>query len=166
MIIKHIPDLPDEYLTEIGRITVRWSVVESLVHVCLIRFSGGDPSERRWLVLFTHMNAQQKLDALGALLQELSASLPHVQSEIYRRALRLLSEAQSKRNAVTHATWEYTNGTVMMGSYSARGKLKISGKHTTVPELREISEVIFRAGDALQQLSVTVLRNDSPQSGQ
>jgi hypothetical protein len=165
-IIDHIPDLPDDYLAEIGRITVRWSVVESLVHICLIRFSGGDPSEGRWLVLFTHMSAQQKIDALGALLEELNVSLPLIGSEMHRAALCLIREAQSQRNAVTHATWEYANGTATMGRYSARGKLKILGKPTTVGELREISELIFRAGDALQELSVAVLRNTSPQSGQ
>src|ERR1019366_3510964 len=134
-LIDHIPDLPDEYLAEIGRITSRWSVVESLLHICLIRFSGGDPLDARWLVLFTHMNAQQKLDAFGALLNELKGGG-------HADALKLLRSAKDQRNAVIHATWEYDNGILAMGKHSAHGKLKIEGKPTTVAELREVAELM------------------------
>lgn len=165
-LIDHIPDLPEEYLAEIGRITVRWSLIESLIHICLIRFSGGNTSDARWLVLFTHMNTRQKLDALGALLEELKATIPAIASAEYSQTLKLLGEAQVRRNAITHATWEYDNGTLTMGKYSAHGKLKIEGQPTTISTLRQTSELIFRAGDSLQELSVTVLGRSSPQSGQ
>jgi hypothetical protein len=59
-------DIPDDYLAEMGRISVRWSRLESVIELSMIELLGKSATEGRSLVLFTHMPFPQKMDIMGA----------------------------------------------------------------------------------------------------
>ena len=72
-----IPDrLPDEYLIEIGRVSVEWALLESALDLCLIKLAGKEILETRSSIIFNHMAFPMKLDVMGALVSELLPAYP------------------------------------------------------------------------------------------
>src|SRR5690349_2752599 len=90
---KHVEEPPSEYLAEIGRVNVRWNMLESYLEFTLIKLLGKEISEGRSLVLFTHMAVPQKFDILSALVNEFTESSPAQYASLeasYKRAATLL----------------------------------------------------------------------------
>jgi hypothetical protein len=164
-----IPDLPDAYLTELGRVSVRWSMLETWINFALIRLAGKDIHEGRSLVIFNHMAFPQKLDVLGALVSELlvnSTSCPWL-APYAKEVKPRLDEAQRKRNELIHAKWGTENGQVTRSKITARGSLKIDISPVTVEEIRAVSDLIYEAADALNALIIWPSNSsDLPHKGQ
>ncbi len=159
-------DIPDEYLAEIGRVTVRWNRLESLMDLCLIELLGKSMLEGRSLVLFTHMAFPQKMDIMGALIIECLTNPTYGWLSRYKQDVApLLGDAAKKRNMVIHSKWSSDpDGTVGRSEISARGKLKMERHQASLKEIEAASASIVRAADAMVKL---VLRNSlTPQQGQ
>ena len=152
-----VGELPAEYLTEIGRVTVRWNLLESYLNFTLIKFLGKDFTEPRSHIVFTHMAVPQKLDALSALVNEIVESHPKTSAPLnaaYRRAAPLLKEAQRLRNDITHAKWSVgDDGSVKANKVSARGKLKFELRTMSIDEVIAASNAIYDAAEALYEMA-------------
>ena len=147
-----IPELPDEYLIEIGRVSVRWAILESFLDLNLIKLLGKSVLEVRSLVIFNHMAFPQKLDVLGALINELQQS-GYEGCDKYPPVQSLLRQAQEKRNSLLHAKIGYDqNGKVSASRISARGKFKMMQTEISVPDIKEMSALIYKAAEELHTL--------------
>ena len=64
-------DMPDEYLTEIGRIVVCWNSLEHMLDAALIVALSGKPQDPdgRASAIFAHMAIEQKINALESMLR-------------------------------------------------------------------------------------------------
>jgi hypothetical protein len=147
-------DIPDEYLAELGRISVRWSRLESFIEFAMIELLGKKPTEGRSLVLFTHMTFPQKMDLMSALVVECLFN-PEYQwlSRYKEKVVPLLNAASKKRNAIIHAKWGVEpDGTVEKSVISARGSLKMERVKVTIGELEEASTSIVKAAEALVEV--------------
>lgn len=144
-------DIPDAYLAEMGRISVRWSRLESVIELSMIELLGKKATEGRSLVLFTHMSFPQKMDIMGALVVECLFSPEYQWLSRYKEDVApLLNSASKKRNAIIHTKWGLApDGTVEKSVISARGALKMDRFKGTIRELEEVSEAIVKAADAL-----------------
>jgi hypothetical protein len=61
--------VPDDFLSEIGRIAVVWANLESLLNISLTKLAGfKDPLDSRAFILITHASFPQRLDSFGALV--------------------------------------------------------------------------------------------------
>ena len=144
-------DIPDEYVSAIGKVVVRWNHLEFILNLFLIHTLGKNINDNRSHVVFAHMAFPQKLDVLGALAEELMKSGDEPVWEQYKLAvLPLLKEAQSGRNKVIHSIWGMKDGWVTRASISARGSFKFL--HTAVT-LGEIEATIKSIEDACRALT-------------
>lgn len=144
-----IPELPDEFLVEIGRINVRWALLESFLDLNLIHLLGKNVTEGRSLIVFNHMAFPQKIDILGAFVNELALS-GYEGCEKYSQVQSLLKQAQEKRNLIIHGKFGFDpDGNVSISRIAARGKLTHSEKVVTIPDLKAISALIYQAAERL-----------------
>lgn len=120
-----LPDIPDEYLTEIGMVTTRWAMLESVIDLCLMRLAGKELTDPRSLIIFNHMTFPMKLDVMGALVSELLAGHPGLSG--FTAVQQSLKHAQEKRNLIVHSKWgAEPTGQIVVSRLTARGKLKTS----------------------------------------
>lgn len=162
-------DIPDDYLTEIGRVIVRWNKLEGLMEFSLIELLGKSITEGRSLVVFTHMSFPQKMDIMGALVVECLTNPAYGWLSAYKTDVEpLLKDAQRKRNAITHSKWGMdANGVTGKSNITARGALKMESSQAFIPEIEAASDSIVRAAEALSKLVFRQNRgSNTPQSGQ
>jgi hypothetical protein len=154
-----LPELPDAYLIEIGRVSVRWSMLETMLHFALIKFAGMNIHEGRSHAIFHHMAFPQKLDVLGVMLSQLVIS-PASQAlrEQYTKDIKpLLDEAQRRRNDLIHAKWSFDKNQVTKSTIKARGTLKFSVGPIAVEEISAAAAAIHKATAAVTGLTLGVL---------
>lgn len=147
-----ILELPNEYLIEIGRVTVRWAFLESILDLCLIKLAGLNVQHSTSLVIFNHMTFPLKIDVLGALITERKPFYKFL--EAYASDVEpLLKKAQEKRNTFIHSKWGLTsNGEVHISRIQARGALKTSVRPIALEEIEAASSLIYDAAEALHDL--------------
>jgi hypothetical protein len=161
-------DIPNEYLIEMGRLSVRWSRLETLIEFSMIELLGKSPLEGRSLVLFTHMTFPQKMDIMGALIVECLLNPQYQWLSRYKVDVApLLKDAASKRNTIIHAKWMLDpDDCVWKSAISARGTLKMERTRGTIRELEDASKSIVKAGERLVALVFRKQLSSIPQSGQ
>jgi hypothetical protein len=152
-----IKEPPSEYLVEIGRVMVRWNVLEGYLDFTLIKFLGKSINEVRSHAVFTHMAVPQKLDVLAALVNEIVESHPETSAPlaaVYKHAAPLLKEAQRRRNDIAHAKWGVDDdGTITANKVSARGKVKLEQRTMPIDDVIAASNAIYTAMEALYEMA-------------
>ena len=135
------PPLPDEYLREIGQITVLWNRLEGLLHFALIgALLGHYPQgDGRAHSVFVHMAFPQKLDVLSSMLRFREERLLKRYVEIL---LPLLKACQEKRNAMVHQDWENRPEGVIRLGRKARGIYKTEAWVIDLSDLQEVSALL------------------------
>lgn len=148
------PPIPEEYLTEIGRISVRWSYLESIVDLCLIKLAGNELEDPRSLIPFNHMTVPHKFDTLGAYMDHLEPNYPGLRG--YKSVMSDLKAAQAARNRIVHAKMGVNPRTrnVELSRLTARGRLKVNIETVKLSELQKIALQIEAASNALYMLVV------------
>jgi hypothetical protein len=56
--------LPEPYLIAIGKVSVAWGMLESIVDLAISKFSGFEPNDPRGAILTAHMTWPLKMDIL------------------------------------------------------------------------------------------------------
>ena|SRR5437868_1730948 len=159
------PIIPDEYLREIGRISVYWNNLEHLLqHALILALLGDFATDNRAAAAFAHMAFPQKLDALSSMLRIIDEKL----ATIYREQVQpLLKKSQEKRNAVIHQILFTQQDGVKQFGMKARGEIKYWLEPVTVREFFEVSKYIAGAHSSLLNLIVIPLApKQTPQQGQ
>lgn len=154
--------IPDEFLTEIGRVGALWASLESLLNICLGKLAGfNDLNDPKPFILITHSSFPQRLDVLGALCEHLRVEFSHLAD--YQTVVSKLKMAQAIRNRFAHHSMRYNVQTqsVEMAIGSARGKLKTRVEAISLEDIKKASIEIDEANRALYKL---VLRRDLPPS--
>jgi hypothetical protein len=78
--------LPDNYLIEVGRVSVVWSALESFLNLCIGKLAGfSELEDPKPFILINHASFPQRLDMLGALCEQLVPEYPRL--PITRRSL-------------------------------------------------------------------------------
>ena len=151
--------LPNEYLTELGRIAAVWGSLESCLNLCLQKLAGfNDLADPTSFILLAHTNFPQRLDMLGSLCEHLSSSYPNLNE--HKPVLVSLRSAQKLRNKYMHnGLVEDESGGVQMSTGSARGTLKFATEALTVADLRRVTMAIHQAMLDLYKL---VLQREIP----
>jgi hypothetical protein len=151
-------DMPDEYLTEIGRIIVCWNSLEHMLDAALIVALSGknqDPDGRA-SAIFAHMAIDQKINALESMLRLIDKTPSGGLGDIFKGTVKpLLIESKDKRNAIIHHFWTGHNGIVHRSNINAKkGKLKVVSAKVPIQELVEVSELISRGRAGLQEFCI------------
>lgn len=152
--------LPDDFLTELGRISALWSSLEASLMICLTKLAGfNDPHNPVPFILLAHASFPQRLDMLGTLCEQLSVEHPHLNE--HGPVLTKLRAAQRSRNRFVHNGLTFNADTRRMeiAVGSARGKLKVSVDSVDLMNLRASCIEIHEAQRALLHL---VLRTNAP----
>jgi hypothetical protein len=146
--------IPDEYLAEIGRVSVQWSFLESMFDLCLMNLAGMQLHDSRAMAIFVHMTFPLKLDVFGTIVSELLPNYPRLDS--YKEVLSQIREAQTARNVFVHSKWGMSEDgkSVEIANLSARGKLKTSVRTVRLDELRQTAELIGKASVNLYKLVI------------
>jgi hypothetical protein len=138
--------VPESYLVEVGRLTVLWANLESLLNLCISKLAGFDDlADMTPVILLTHMSYPQRLDILAALCGELQARYPWLQG--HAAVVTRLRNAQQSRNKFAHhgMSIDPDTGVMQMGSASARGKLKTSVETVKLADIRRATMEIHMA---------------------
>jgi hypothetical protein len=144
------PDIPDEYMLEIGRIVVNWNKLESLVlHVSVITLLGDFSKDGRALAVLTHMAFPQRLHALEAMLRIYDEDLAKTYCE---KVKGLLTQSADKRNALLHQPWFSQDDGVKRLHIAARGTLKFNLLSVGIQELVDTAKFIEEAHSQLLSL--------------
>ena len=144
--------LPDKYLIPLGRITALWNSLEDLLNTSLNKLSGDNNFSHPVIYsLITHSSFPQRLDSLSSLCDLLKNEHKHL--EKHRDVVRIIKNAQSKRNKFTHnGIILNEKGELEMLTVSARGKLKMEVKPISLVELDRAAMSIHEAVLALHEL--------------
>jgi hypothetical protein len=150
---QHTPELPPDYLAEIGRVSARWNMLDGYLDLSLILLLGKKITETRSLVIFTHMSFPQKLDVFAALISELLKTPSNDRLRSYRATVTSLKEAQRLRNLVVHGKWGMTpDGNVTASTITARGKFAANTTPMPIEQIIDASNAIYDALDSLFRL--------------
>jgi hypothetical protein len=149
-----IINLPDAYLIAIGKVSVAWGTLETVVDLGINKFAGFRSVDPRALILTAHMSWPLKMDVLESLITALreEAAYPHLAR--FDAIKPMLKKAQDGRNRFAHGQWGYQEGKVTKLRATARGKLKASIDTITVADIDLAADDVGRAGAALMKLIV------------
>ena len=156
--------VPDEFLTEIGRIGALWACLESLLNTCLGKLAGfNDLNDPKAFILITHSTFPQRLDILGALCEQLEHEFPALAD--YKKVISQLRNAQATRNRFMHngGSYDAQKHCLLMAIGSARGKLKTAVESVSLEDIKRASIEIDEANRGLYKL---VFKRDLPPSWQ
>lgn len=143
MATKNLPDnwpLPNEFLVELGRISVLFSLLESNVNVAISKLSGYEGIlDWRSAVTTAHANFKQRIEILETMLHELHDEHPNLDG--YLRIIKSLKSVQAGRNKYSHNTMGVSESSekVELSSLSARGKLKPSLETVSIDDLKDLA---------------------------
>jgi hypothetical protein len=114
--------LPDIYLTAIGRVSVNWGMLESIMDLAISKFAAFEHDDPRGAIVTAHMSWPQKMDVLEAFASLMREDYPHLAK--FDALKPLLKKAQEGRNRVSHGQWgTQADGTIHKLRLTARGKL-------------------------------------------
>lgn len=150
--------LPDEYLIELGRISVVWATLETFLNLFIGKLAGfNELADPKPFILVNHSSFPQKLDMFGALCEQLVSDHPHLAN--YKDIISRLSSAQKLRNKFAHHGMAINSqtGKAEMALGSARGSLKVSVEQIDIADIRRATMSIDEAQAALYKL---VLQRD------
>ncbi len=156
--------LPDEFLTRIATVVVRWNMLEDYLNMLLIHLLGKPVGEHRSHIVFTHMAFPQRLDVLGALAEEVANDPAYSQLHKCKETLLpLLRNAQQKRNQIIHSSWGFNpkSRKVFRAQMSARGVFKLSIPEIKIEELDEAITSINIAADTIYDLAGQAWQKDA-----
>lgn len=156
------PQLPDEYLREIGEVCVLWSALEITLEWCLGILLGIEARGPRPTILFNHMSFPQKMNVFSSSISYLLPKHPHLTHlNNYKEVLQELREANEKRNKIIHAHWniDENTGEILRARLSARGELKIEMEPYPISHLQGAQEMIRKAARDLVQMIVFMRNN-------
>jgi hypothetical protein len=161
--------LPDEYLREIGLISVRWNQLELVIQMGLIKLLGKDFNDPRSHIPFVHMTLPHRLEVLRSLVQEYAKGYGGTFLQEYEVIARKLETVKKQRNNLVHASWlTESEGKVSRMSMSAHGTFKHIHTRSSLKELKAVTDSIIDVGDALYKLVVANGESNisSPHTGQ
>lgn len=144
--------LPEPYLTAIGRVCVQWATLESTFDITLRKLAGFELLDNRATIITAHMPWPMRMDIVYSLVEKFRPDYPHLAR--FDGLKPLLKKAQEGRNRVVHAVWAYEDGVVSTLRATARGKLKAHIDPITVAEIDSIATNI---GTAAAQVLKAVL---------
>lgn len=151
--------LPQEWLTELGRMAALWASLESFVGLAIGKLAGFDEmDDPRPFILIAHSGFQQRVDIIGALCEHLLPSYP--QLEGYQDVIGLLKKAQVQRNRFIHNGMhpsEKTPGKMTTGRGTARGSLKFKIEEV---DLADLKRAVVDINEGMQALMNLVFATD------
>jgi len=150
---------PDEYLIELGRMTVLWGSLESLSVVAFGKLAGySEILDIRAVIITAHLNFQQRVDAISTLCEHLAPDYPNLKD--YETVMRQLKAAQRFRNKYTHnaATLDEETGKVGLSYATARGSLKLQVETVHLADVKEACAKIHEAMCSLHSLVTGIKR--------
>jgi len=148
--LKNNRPIPDEYMVELGRVSVLYGVLENVVNIAISKLAGySGVYDYRSAIMLAHSNFHQRVDILTTLFEQSVSEHPHLKG--YEEVIRLIKKAQKGRNKFIHSSLgcDPDNGNVQLSSMSARGSLKTKVVTVYIKELIEVSAVIHEATCAL-----------------
>jgi len=151
--------LPAAYLAELGRVVILWSALERQLDLILGKLMGfNDMVDMRPFIAFNHASFPQKLDALGALCELLSAEHRHLSG--CAKVVEQIRTAQTLRNRFMHngMTYDLESGVCQMGVGTARGKLKTRVDQVSLADIQKATIAISEAQSALHELVLKTKR--------
>ncbi|WP_444896952.1 hypothetical protein [Microbulbifer sp. SSSA005] len=79
-LIANLP-VPDEYLIELGKITVMYGALEFSIDRAISKLAGYESMlDWRVSVMTAHLTFQQRVNALGTLFEQVSESYPNLRT--------------------------------------------------------------------------------------
>lgn len=145
--------LPDEYLTELGRISALWATLENFLSICIGKLAGFDElADPKPFILVTHSSFPQKLDMLSSLCSVLEKERPRLARHV--DVVAKLRSAQKSRNKYLHNSIGPSEDgqSFQIAQGSARGKLKTSVEPISIAGIRRATIEIDAAFSALYGL--------------
>jgi hypothetical protein len=162
------PDLPDEYLREIGKVVVSWNRIESLLHHTLVlALQDNFAQDARVVAVFTHMAFPQKLDTLKAMLLISQSSKGQIFIDYQEKIQPLLKSCQEKRNNILHQSWSVDNGIVQRFDIKARGIFKATRLDVSLADLTDTTSLMAETHQSMfTLLTIPLAPKADPQEGQ
>lgn len=151
--------LPEEYLTELGRIVSSWTVTEKILGIFLAKMSGYEVDDPRGTILFNNHTIPQKIDTLGCLVELFQEQHPNLRD--YPDALSKIRRAQKSRNKFVHSSLQYdpTLKKVVVAYATTRGTLKTKIEAIELVDLKRAAVDIAEANKAIYKV---ILRREIP----
>jgi len=156
---KHRHDFPDnwpvpnEYLLELGRMTVMWGSLEAHINLAISKFLGYEEAlDLRSVIVTAHSTFQQRVHVVGALCEYLAPKHPSL--KLYKSVISKLEAAQKARNKFAHNSI-YRNedtGKIETVYATARGSLKLHAEIVELNDLKEVTAKIHEATCSLYEL--------------
>ena len=144
--------LPENYLLELGHITVLWANLEAEVKVAINYLSGvGELDQWRVYILTAHCGFQERVDIVETLYKQLQGVLPEFAE--FSQVVKLIRAAQKERDRYTHNTLAMNEKKqVQITRQQAQGSLKIKVELVSPSDLKNVSRKIHLAILALDVL--------------
>ena len=166
---EYQPDqIPDKYLIAIGKVALRWNLVENLLNSVLVEMIGGDMFTDLPYAPFIHMSVRNKLQTLETIMDAMKVDADTRISKSFRIAIPLVERAGKKRNEIIHSMWLISEGRVAYQSVHAQGKITMRRVLVDIEHVNDAIELIGKSQEALWELLIwaSAAHRPAPQSGQ
>lgn len=144
---------PNEYMLELGRISVLWGSLEQSVNLAISKLAGYEAIyDYRAAILTAHSNFKQRVDIISTLCEQLEKEHPHLKS--YKKVINKIESAQNGRNKFMHngISVNEETGKVETARLTARGKLQTKIEEVNLSDLEKVTANIHEAMLALHGL--------------
>jgi hypothetical protein len=155
-------NIPEPYLIAMGKVTVAWGVLESVVDLAITRLAGFGTFDPRSAIMTAHMAWPQKMNVLESLAAALASEHPGLAN--FDAAKQPLKRAQEGRNQIAHGHWAVQDGKVYRLRATARGKLRADITPVTLSQIDAVLSDISRAGRVVLKVVFDAERPSGPDS--
>lgn len=149
--------LPDEYLAEVGRITLLWARLEKLLETAVANLAGfNNLSDPRVYIVFTHPGFSQNLALLKELCKHLAPSNPGMRD--YQLVIDQLTAAEVSRDRFTSGALgtNQGDGRVEMTVAAESNRFDMITVDVSIADLQQVAVAIDAAQHALYKLVMTL----------
>ncbi len=153
-----ISDMPEDFLTLIGAITIRFNTLDNSLMTAIVALTGGDTSELDAHIPYANLNFRARKTVLDMLVNALGEPKPDSPHDWYKKDFQTsLDEAANKRNALAHSVWTVEDGTVVRRRLRSKKLLEMEKLPVTKQELLDLLSEIARCREGVRELFYYVL---------
>ena len=160
--------VPDDFLREIGRVTVEWNRLETAIDVAIAMLLGQpwyDPKAAALLSTFNNSQRLKTLETLSAMHCD-AAGNPEFHVTFKTQTMPRLNKALTERNRLTHSRWSIHDDDVIKSRVTAHGAFKVDSTVVTMAELDSLTKELIALSDVIFGLIVEdMVRQGVPTQG-
>ncbi|SDE83736.1 hypothetical protein [Terriglobus roseus] len=152
-----ISDMPEDYLTIIGAIILKFNTLDNSLMTAIIGLTGQDASQLNAHIPYARLNFNVRKGLLDLLINAMGEPVAGSPHDWYKKEFHAsLMDVAARRNAIAHSVWTVEDGIVVRRRLRPRKVLEMERVPVTKQELLDLLTEISRCREAIRELAYYV----------